>query len=149
MTPSDARKDRFEHDPETCYDCCSPLDECICEAEAVESNTNKGQVSHALQTKEPIEINEAWAFPDDPCEQFEPNALDIAAHKFTSFQFDQNDPEFIAAFYGWLDATFGSLDNDDIDAFEAEMERYWNEEPSLWNAETWEAERERSREANE
>ena len=44
--PSDARKDRFEHDPEACYDCSRPFDECICELQ-----THDDQVVQALHSK--------------------------------------------------------------------------------------------------
>src|SRR6266496_3194447 len=34
--PQDARKDRFEFDPDFCYDCCAPKDECVCDPMADE-----------------------------------------------------------------------------------------------------------------
>jgi hypothetical protein len=33
MTPVEARKDCIKNDPDFCYDCCLPVEQCACEPE--------------------------------------------------------------------------------------------------------------------
>ena len=47
--PQDAIKDAFEHNPDFCYDCCAPLDECVCEPDLSGENGDTKERGMARQ----------------------------------------------------------------------------------------------------
>lgn len=51
--PQDAIKDRFEHDPEFCYDCCAPLDECVCEGNPTDYGDGSPDLSGNADSAQP------------------------------------------------------------------------------------------------